>query len=77
MLVGELAPNPYSFHEENNDISLDTPLDLSISVVCFSQSKSSTGNLAKELLSKFYISKLKKRSAMLHQKIFDLENRDQ
>lgn len=50
--IGELAPNLYSFNEEDNSISLDTPLDLSVFLAYSGQSKSSTGKLAKELIKR-------------------------
>lgn len=48
--IGELAPDLYSSNEEDNNISLDTSLDLSVFIAYSGQSKSSTGKLAKELI---------------------------
>lgn len=58
--IGKLLPDLYSSDKEDNFIILNTPLDVSVSTTCFSQDKSSTSTLAKELIKRILYKRIEK-----------------
>lgn len=61
--IRELVSDLYSSNEEDDYIFLYIPLDLAIYIACFSQSKNSTGNSAKELIKQILRKQIKKEDS--------------